>query len=94
MHPEICQQFGMQLIRHHKVVADGTVVCDRLAGLAGVTSIVATEAPCRVRVTDIVRVCTPTYIHCRKDIVQVDLQQSVGRRFNLRSLGIPYRRIL
>jgi hypothetical protein len=45
-HSEIGQQLRMQLIRHHQVVADRTIIRDGLAGLAGVTSIVATEAPC------------------------------------------------
>ncbi len=69
MHPEISQQFGVRFARHYEVVADGTVVRDRLTCFAAVTSIVATEAASRVGVTDIVWMSTPTYIHRGKDII-------------------------
>ena len=68
-HPEIGQQFGMEFIRHHEVVADGTVIRDCLAGFAGVATVMATEASCRIGVANIVGMGTPTYVHGRKDIV-------------------------
>ena len=94
MHPKIGQQFGMQFIRHHEVVADRTVICDRLSCLTGVASIVAPEAPCRVGVANIVRMASPSDVHGRKDITSVDLIESIGRSFYLCSLGVPDRRIL
>jgi len=68
-HPEISQQFGMEFIRHHEVVADGTVIRDCLARFAGVAAIMATEASRRIGVANIVGMGAPTYVHGRKDIV-------------------------
>ena len=83
MHPEIGQQFGMCFVRHDQVVAYRTVVRDRHARLAGVISIVATEAPCGVGVADVVLMRSPANVHRREDIVRVDIHERIGRSLDL-----------
>ena len=94
LHPEIGQKFGMLIIRYQQVVALGTVIRDRYACLAGVVPVVATETSRRIGVTDVVRMRSPTNVHGWKDILIVDLHESVCGSFDLSLLGIPNGRIL
>lgn len=75
-------------------MARGTVVCDRLTRFADMVAVVAAKASWRVIVSDVIGVRTPTYIHCREDVGEVNLGQGIGRRLDFWSLSVPHCRVL
>src|SRR5512147_476157 len=89
---ELRQDLGCRLFHRQELVARVAVLGDLPAAGAGVRVVVATEAPGKVGMADVVRIYAPRDLHLREHIAVVNIQQTPrGANDVLTSLPVDLR---